>query len=186
MPYISKKQFKQYVEEYEFTKLFNQLGWNYIKHQDPVNVNDYTYNLHSVAEKSGFRILVCDPDSNGQIPDYATRIKLDRAIARLYREHLTIFIDKEHKTQLWQWVWREPGKPPQITETRWYRGQEPELLYQKTSGLFFTLDEEENITIVDVTGRVRENFQQNREKVTKKFMMDLRKSIRSFWALLKA
>ena len=85
MPYISKKQFKQYIENYDFTNLFNRLGWNYINHQDPVKVNDYTYNLHSIAEKSGFRILVCDPDNNGQVPDYAIRIKLDRAIARLYR-----------------------------------------------------------------------------------------------------
>ncbi|MDD3899136.1 MAG: hypothetical protein PHE82_09350, partial [Syntrophomonadaceae bacterium] len=185
MPYISKKQFKQYIENYDFTNLFNRLGWNYINHQDPVKVNDYTYNLHSIAEKSGFRILVCDPDNNGQVPDYAIRIKLDRAIARLYREHLTIFIDKEHKTQLWQWVWREPGKPPQITETRWYQGQEPELLYQKTSGLFFTLDEEENITIVDVTGRVRENFQHNREKVTKKFYDGFKKEHKEFLGFIK-
>ena len=63
MPYISKKQFKQYIERYDFTNLFNQLGWNYVKHQDPVKVNDYTYKLHSVAEKSGFRILLCEPDN---------------------------------------------------------------------------------------------------------------------------
>jgi len=185
MPYISKKQFKQYIERYDFTNLFNQLGWNYVKHQDPVKVNDYTYKLHSVAEKSGFRILLCEPDNKGKIPDYVTRIKLDRAIARLYREHLTIFIDKEQKTQLWQWVWREPGKPPEITETVWYRGQEPELLYQKTSGLFFTLDEEENITIVDVTGRVRENFQQNREKVTKKFYEGFKQEHKKFLDFIK-
>ena len=84
------------------------------------------------------------------------------------------------KTQLWQWVLREPGKPPQISESYWYRGQEPELLYQKTSGLFFTLDEEENITIVDVTSRVRENFQQNREKVTKKFYEVFKKEQQNF------
>ena len=185
MPYISKKLFKQYIEKYDFTILFNQLGWNYVKHQDPVKINDYTYKLHSVAEKSGFRILLCEPDNKGKIPDYATRIKLDRAIARLYREHLTIFIDKEQKTQLWQWVWREPGKPPEITETVWYRGQEPELLYQKTSGLFFTLDEEENITIVDVTGRVRENFQQNREKVTKKFYEGFKQEHKKFLDFIK-
>lgn len=180
MTYINKQQFKQYVEEFDFTKLFNRLGWSYMKHQDPVKLGDITFTLDTVAEKSGFRILVCGPDDKGKIPSYSVRMKLDRAVSKLYGEHLIIFQDKNHTAQLWQWVLREPGKPPQISESYWYQGQEPELLYQKTSGLFFTLDEEENITIVDVTGRVRENFQQNREKVTKKFYEGFKKEHKNF------
>ena len=185
MACISKQEFKEYIEKYEFTKLFNRLGWDYINHEDPVRVEEYTYTLQSVAGKSGFRILVCDPDGRGKIPDYPIRMKLDRAVSRLYREHLIIFKDSAQGTQLWQLVLREPGKPPQITDTYWYRGQEPELLYQKTSGLFFTLDEEENITIVDVTGRVRENFQQNRERVTKKFYDGFKNEHKTFLGFIK-
>lgn len=180
MDYISKQQFKQCVEEFNFTLLFNRLGWSYIKHTDPVQLEDFTFTLDTVAEKSGFRILVCGPDNKGKIPNYSVRMKLDRVLSKLYGEHLIIFQDQDQKTQLWQWVLREPGKPPQISESYWYRGQEPELLYQKTSGLFFTLDEEENITIVDVTSRVRENFQQNREKVTKKFYEVFKKEQQNF------
>jgi hypothetical protein len=183
--YISKQQFKQCVEEFNFTLLFNRLGWSYIKHSDPVQLEDLTFTLDTVAEKSGFRILVCGPDNKGKIPNYSVRMKLDRIISKLYGEHLIIFQDQDQKTQLWQWVLREPGKPPQISESYWYRGQEPELLYQKTSGLFFTLDEEENITIVDVTSRVRENFQQNREKVTKKFYDVFKKEQKNFRELIE-
>ncbi|NLG06016.1 MAG: SAM-dependent methyltransferase [Clostridia bacterium] len=182
---MSKQQFKQYVEEFDFTRLFNRLGWSYKKHQDLVKLDDVTFTLDTVAEKSGFRILVCGPDSKGKIPSYSVRMKLDRAISRLYGEHLIIFLDKDHRAQLWQWVFRESGKPPQISESLWYHGQEPELLYQKASGLFFTLDEEENITIVDVTGKVRENFQQNREKVTKKFYEVFKKEHKNFLGFIE-
>ncbi len=185
MSTVSKKQFKQLIEEFDFINLFNYLGWNYITGQDTVRVGLETLTLQSVAEKRGFRILVCSPDSRGRVPDYSTRMKLDRAVSRLYYEHLIIFRDELNRTQLWQLVMREPDKPPQLTETRWYRGKDPELLYQRTSGLFFTLDEEENITIVDVTTRVRENFLQNREKVTKKFYEGFKKEHNTFLGFIK-
>ena len=35
--------------------------------------------------------------------------------------------------------------------------------------MFFSLDEEDNITIIDVTARVRSNFTQNAERITKRF-----------------
>lgn len=185
MQYINKKLFKEYIENFDFTNLFNQLGWNYINRQDPVKVNDYTFTFNSVAEKSGFRILVCGSDNTGKIPAYSTRMKADRVISRLYREHLIIYHDKAKTTQLWHLVMKQPGKPVKSTETRWYRGQEPELLYQKTSNLFFTLDEEENITIVDVTQRVAENFHQNNEKVTKHFYDRFKKEHTSFLSFIK-
>jgi hypothetical protein len=183
--YINKKLFKKHIENFDFINLFNQLGWNYINSQDQIKVNDQTFTFISVAEKSGFRILVCGPDYTGKIPIYSTRMKTDRMISRLYREHLIIYYDKAKTTQLWQLVMKQPGKPVKSTETRWYRGQEPELLYQKTSNLFFTLDEEENITIVDVTQRVAENFHQNNEKVTKQFYDRFKKEHTSFLSFIK-
>ena len=102
MDYISKQQFKQCVEEFNFTLLFNRLGWSYIKHTDPVQLEDFTFTLDTVAEKSGFRILVCGPDNKGKIPNYSVRMKLDRVLSKLYGEHLIIFQDQDQKTQLWQ------------------------------------------------------------------------------------
>lgn len=184
MQHITKQQFKQFVQSFDFTNLFNQLGWNYINEKHPVKIKDATYTLDSVAEKSGFRIIICNADSEGKIPDYPTRLKLDRQITRLFNKHLIIFTDSNQTSQLWQYVLRESGKPAKLTETRWHKGQEPELLYQKTSSLFFTLDEEENITIPDVTDRVTENFHQNNEKVTKKFYEGFKKEHTSFIAFI--
>jgi hypothetical protein len=185
MSTISKKQFKQYIEVFDFTGLFNQLGWSYLDEQTPVKLKEETYLFHSVAEKGGFRILVFKPAKHQDLPDYATRLQLDRKIGKLYREHLIIFCDKNNSTQIWQLFVKQLGKPSRLSETRWHKGQEPELLYQKTSNLFFTLDQEENITIADVVDVVNENFSKNVDQVTKKFYENFRKEHKKFIEFIK-
>jgi TRAP-type C4-dicarboxylate transport system substrate-binding protein len=64
--------------------------------------------------------------------------------------------------------------------------QDPELLFQRAAGIFFELDEEEKITIVDVTKRVAENFHQNNEKVTKQFYDKFKKEHVAFLNSSKA
>jgi hypothetical protein len=171
---------KEYIESFNFTNLFNDLGWNHLNEQTPIKLNEETYTFHSVAEKSGFRIMVFNPNASQDLPDYATRLQLDRKIGKLFREHLLIFCDKNNTTQIWQLFVKQLGKPSRLSETRWLKGQEPELLYQKTSNLFFTLDEEENITIADVVDVINENFSKNVEQVTKKFYENFRKEHKKF------
>ncbi len=178
---LSKSQFATYVRTNKFRELFNELGWNKDKSTYPIIVDGQTYLLRSVAVKSGFKILVCDPDSAGQIPDYNIRKKIETKVTRLFQEHLIIFADAKQKEQIWQLVMRQTGKSSKLTETRYFTHQEPELLYQKASGLVFQLDEEDNITIVDVTQRVTENFHQNAEKVTKQFYERFKKEHGSFY-----
>jgi len=180
MSTISKIKFKEYIESFNFTNLFNDLGWNHLNEQTPIKLNEETYRFHSVAEKSGFRIMVFNPNASQDLPDYATRLQLDRKIGKLFREHLLIFCDKNNTTQIWQLFVKQLGKPSRLSETRWLKGQEPELLYQKTSNLFFTLDEEENITIADVVDVINENFSKNVEQVTKKFYENFRKEHKKF------
>lgn len=185
MSTISKKLFKQFIEEFDFTGLFNQLGWTYLDEQTPVKLKEETYLFHSVAEKGGFRIMVFKPAKHQDLPDYATRLQVDRKIGKLFREHLIIFCDKNNATQIWQLFVKKLGKPSRLSETRWHKGQEPELLYQKTSNLFFTLDQEENITIADVVDVVNENFSKNVEQVTKKFYENFRKEHKKFIDFIK-
>jgi hypothetical protein len=79
-------------------------------------------------------------------------------------------------------VVRQSGKPTKVTETRWHINQDPELLYQRAAGIFFELDEEDKITIVDVKN-VLVNFHQNNEKVTKQFYDKFKKEHSSFPAI---
>ena len=62
---------------------------------------------------------------------------------------------------------REPGRPDRPRQHIYNRNQPGEALVQKLEQLVFTLDEEGDTTIVEVSGRVRAAF--DVEKVTKKF-----------------
>ena len=177
---LNKTEFSQCIWDFKFRKLFNEMGWTNDKTSQPIIVDGETFKLEAVAEKSGFKILVCSPNSEGVIPDYNTRKKIETKVTKLFQEHLIIFHDAKNSEQIWQLVVRQTGKPTKVTETRYNTNQDPELLFQRASGIFFELDEEENITIVDVTKRIAENFHQNADKVTAKFYIQFKKEHNSF------
>ncbi len=166
---LDKATFKKYIQLFDFTTLFNELGWDYLNEDISKKAGDKTFSLKAVAHKEGFRIFVCNPGEEGKIPDSGLRKKIHTEISRLYFEHLIIFVDRNKTTQVWQLIIREHGKSQRINQVTWYRHQEPELLYQRLSGVFFTIAETDKLTIVDVTHRLKENFGANAEKVTKKF-----------------
>ncbi|MBK6912136.1 MAG: hypothetical protein IPH11_00010 [Ignavibacteriales bacterium] len=87
---------------------------------------------------------------------------------------MIIYTDKENFQQIWQLVLRESDKPIVVRETPYFQSQSPELLFQKLSGLLFNLDEEDKVTIADVRSNVREQFNTNAEKVTKKFYVEFK------------
>ncbi len=74
----------------------------------------------------------------------------------------------------------QANKPKQVREINWYSHQDTEILFQRLKNLFFTLNEEENITIIDVKQRFSENFAKNTEKVTKKFYTEFKKQHTTF------
>ncbi len=191
---LSKKEFSDYIKQFNFRELFNNMGWNNDRTLQPIVVDNITFSLQSVAVKSGFKILLCDaakisPPLSGEagrgLPDYNTRKKIEAKVTKLFQEHLIIFFDAPETEQIWQLVVRQSGKPTKVTETRWHINQDPELLYQRAAGIFFELDEEEHITIIDVTKRIAQNFQQNNEKVTKLFYDKFKKEHSSFLQFIK-
>lgn len=182
---LTKTDFAAYIKQFNFKELFNDMGWNNDKASQPITIDNITYSLQAVAEKSGFKILVCNPTEAGIIPDYSTRKKIETKLTKLFQEHLIIFIDAKKQEQIWQLVVRQTGKPAKVTETRYHISQDPELLFQRAAGIFFEMDEEENITIVDVTKRVADNFHQNNEKVTKQFYESFKKQHTSFLSFIK-
>lgn len=183
---MTKKQFNDFIEEFDFIYLFNQLGWDDLKQVvTPIKINNEIYNLKSVAGKSGFRVLECPPDSDGNIPLYPVRLKIDSLVSKLFKEHLLIFVNGQKTQQVWQTNVKHAHQPLKLSTAYWYKGQAPELLYQKAAGLIFTLDEEENITIVDVVDRVKANFSQNNERITKQFYDKFKKEHTSFIGFIK-
>lgn len=181
---ISKKEFTQYIREFKFKELFNDMGWEKDKTHQSVTVDNVAYPLEGLAEKRGFKILLCRA-TDGLVPEYSIRKKIETKVTRLFQEHLIIYVDAKNQEQVWQIVVRQIGKPTKVSETSYNVKQDPELLYQRASGIIFELDEEEKITIVDVTQRITDNFQQNNERVTKQFYDKFSKEHTSFLKFIK-
>jgi hypothetical protein len=167
---ISAPRVRDQLKEFDFEGLFiEELGWDYHPSSLPLEVivDGEPYVLDALAEKRGMTVYLCPPGPDGEIPPYATRRKIERQVAKAAHEHIIIFTDDAKSTQVWQWVRREPGRPAACWEQTFYRDQRGDPLIQRLDGLAFELDEEEELTIVDVSGRVRAAF--DVERVTKGF-----------------
>ena len=166
---IDRQETRQYLKESDFEPLFNELGWDNHTQTLPITVDETEYTLTAIAQKRGMVVFECAAtETDGHIPDYATRRKIQKQVEKTVHEHFIIYTDTEKTTQIWQWVKREQGKPDACREHRYNSNEQSgESLIQKLQTIAFTLDEEEELTLFSVTGQVQAAF--DVEKVTKKF-----------------
>ncbi|MCL4486730.1 MAG: Eco57I restriction-modification methylase domain-containing protein [Chloroflexi bacterium] len=165
---LNAARVRNYLKDNDFRGLFiEELGWDHCKTDLQITVDGRIFPLFGLAEKRGMVAFTCDLPSDGCFPDYATRRKIETQVAKSVREHLIIYVDPTHGTQVWQWVKREPGKPIACREHIHYRAQSGDLLIQKLQTISFSLDEEGQITLPDVLGKVAKGF--DVEHVTKHF-----------------
>ena len=186
---IDRERTRQLLRDFEFeTLLIEELGWNH--HSEEVvteireaGVDESEYLLTAIAEKRGMAVFHCSARTDGSIPDYAIRRKIQRQVAKSVHEHLIIFTDAKQTTQIWQWVKREPGRPLACREHRYHHGQSGESLIQKLEVIAVSLNEEEGITLTDMRGRVRAAF--DVEPVTKQFYNRFTTEHNQFLSFLK-
>jgi len=192
---IPKATFSQLIKEFKIKELFNELGWDNVTAKYPIAVDPpkdearrtggRLYSLTGIAQKKEFLILLCQPQDGGAIPDAAARKKIDNAITKLHFEHLIIYVDGKKTRQHWELMIREQNKPIVCRPIDYFARQEPELLFQKLEGLFFSYEDEDKLSIVDVRSRVMENFERNAEVVTKKFYEKFSKEHEKFLSFIK-
>ena len=181
---INRDRTRQLLRDFEFELLLiEELGWD--RHTQSINItiDEIEYLLTAIAQKRGMVVFQCSARTDGNIPDYDTRRKIQREVAKSAYEHLIIYTDTEKTTQIWQWVKREPGKPAACREHRYGREQSGESLIQKLETIAFGLDEEEGLALPDVTGRVRAAF--DMERVTKRFYDRFKREHAQFLKFLK-
>ena len=167
---LNERNTRQYLKESDFENLFTQeLGWDHHAQSLNITIDETAYQLTAIAEKRGMVVFECPATgTDGRIPDYATRRKIQKQVAKLVHEHFIIYTDAEKATDIWQWVKREQGKPDACREHRYNRDEQSGgSLIQKLETIAFNFAEEEQITLLDVTSRVRASF--DVERVTKKF-----------------
>ena len=175
---------RQCLKEFDLRTLFiEEMGWDHHISPLEVLVDGFTYKLSAVAQKRGMVVYACLSLGDKPIPDYPTRRKIEKQVAKSVHEHLIIYTDKNNQFQIWQWVKREAGKPTQCREHTYYCSQPGDSLLQKLKTIAFSLDEEEGLTIVDVATRVRAGFDVDR--VTKRFYDRFKSEHDTFLKFLK-
>ena len=122
---IKKDKIKILLEAHEFGELFNLLGWDWPKIDTPypAQVGEELFKLEPIAHKRGFIAYHCP-----QMPDSATRAKIETKLSRDVREHIIIFTDPDTRKQHWQWVRRIPGQPLSRKEHEYLPNQQMLLI----------------------------------------------------------
>ena len=171
MPSISIPILRQYLKQFEFKKLFNQLGWDNHSHTLPVIIDSNDYTLSAIAQKRGYSVYLYEAPSGIEIAANDILVKIERQVTKSIHEHLIIYVNGSKTTQVWQFAKRESGKPTYRTY-RLEAHQSGESLAQKLFQLAISIDEEEQISLVEVTRRTSSAFYV--EKITKKFYEDFK------------
>jgi type I restriction-modification system DNA methylase subunit/uncharacterized protein YlzI (FlbEa/FlbD family) len=165
---VNTERTRALLQSFEFKALFiEEFGWDRYTTTLDVFIDGQNYALSAIAEKRGMVVFVCETFVDGGAPDYPTRRKIDRQVAKAHHEHLIIYLSADRSMQIWQWVKRQAGKPAACREHTYYITQPGDALIQKIGHLAFSLEEEEDLTIVEVGRRARTSF--DVEKITKRF-----------------
>lgn len=176
---ITREMFDEYIKSFNFKGLFNYLGWDNVRINLPaVEIKNKLYSFTPIAHKSSFMIVECR-SQDGKIPPYSIRSRIDNELKKQVQEHMIIFGNQAKTSQVWLYSHRFNNKVRRA-EVIYNIAQSSERLYQRAAGLFFNIDEQNNITIFDVTQRMNANFAVNTEKVTKKFYDGFRKQHSKF------
>ena len=182
--HLDHKKIREYLANFALQSLFiEELGWDRGGEDQEIPVANAIYTLQAVAHKRGLVAYQYVADADDVLPDHPTRQKIERAIAKIVREHIIVYASSDRSTHHWQWVKREPGQPDRSRSHLYQRGQAGDALIQKLEQIVFTLDEEADLTIVDVSGRVRAAF--DVEKVTKRFYDRFKKEHLAFLSFIE-
>jgi hypothetical protein len=176
---INPSKVRDCLKSFDFPTLFrDHLGWDNHHARLDIAIGDTVFTLTAIAQKRGFVAYLCPT-----IPDRPTRLKIDHKVTKSVREHFVIYADQEAGRQVWHWVRREPGKPLASRDHRFDISQSGDPLIQRLDQIAVSMEEEEGITVVDVTGKVKAAL--DVDKVTKKFYDRFKTEHAAFLKLIK-
>ena len=181
---LDAQRTRQFLTAGDFRRLFiEELGWDSHAASHEIPIDGQSFTLTAIAQKRGMVAFQCRPAERQPIPDYPIRRKIDRQVCKIAQEHLTIYTDTSLSTQVWQWVKHEVGRPTACREHAYSSSQSGEALIQKLKAIAFSLEEEEQLSLVEVTRRTRAAF--DVERVTKRFYEMFQKEHGAFLKFLK-
>ena len=188
---MNKDNLTNLLRRRDFKQLFNELGWDNdtpvspvaLELSDPLHgggggggVDKFSLSVDIIAEKRGFYICVCEVNSN--LSTRNIKRKLINHISKLYYENLLILLS-ENK-QHWILAIRPQNRPRRIIEIHWREEEDSQKLLEKIDGIFFDINEENEIRLTDVVDRIRDSFIVNSEKITNQFYREFKSRLSEF------
>lgn len=174
---MRRNEFNSYITEKNFNGFFIELGWNHVHASDrinPISIDEVEYEITPVADKQGFKVLVCKTD---ELPQHTIRKKIDFQLRKYFHNYILVFTLENSEHQLWM-VPVKTVEKRDLVVVEYQSADKADFLFSKVSNLSFGLEEETNI--VDVTHKVHGAFEVNSERITKDFYTGFRKQHNSF------
>lgn len=165
---LSNDRIREHLDSFDFKALLLDIGWDNLQADSfQIEVDSISYNFQPVAQKRGVQIFQCQSGSDGIVPPYSTRAKIDRKLTGYAHEHMIIFIDSKHTQQIWRWSSRQAGKPIIGREVSYNQGSFNENLVQRLRTISFSLADEETLTLFDAVESLRAAF--DKDRITRRF-----------------
>ena len=115
---LDADRIRRQLADFALEPLFiEELGWDRYSAELEIVVDGQSYVLRGFAEKRGM-VAVQHRGSTTACPTTPRAGRSSAQAARSVHEHLIIYTDGEHTTQVWQWVRREPGGPTATPRAR--------------------------------------------------------------------
>ena len=145
-----------YLREHQFQPMFTELlGWEHAAGTIRVSASDRHFTFTIIAHKRGLQVLHSSTDHLAIINRGLLR-SVQRIVAKTCHEHILIFSCPQPRKQVWQWAIKMPdGRKLRHREHPFFSNSPPAPFLHRLSGLGFTLDEEDNVTLIDALDRVR-------------------------------
>ena len=178
---LNRNYVKSLLVNLKFQELFiNELGWDYPEFGPVLHITvaNRKYSLIVVAQKKGMTVYQFQGVNGYEFPNSVTRGKIEKKVFEHRGENIIVFVHSDDSKQFWYWTKRQPGRPYQTRSHILKSDQSGESLIQKLEKLVFTLEQEENLTIVDVARTVHAAF--DVERVTKNFYRQYKKHLENF------
>lgn len=175
---MKRQTFNRLIAAANFAELFiSEMAWNNptgLVKLPPIEIDAVTYCPQAVADKCGFKVLVCEVDT---IPTTSVCRRIDLKVRRFANDYVMIFVQRNGFHHLWLAPVRKVDKRDIVT-TEYTTAAQSEFLFEKIDKLAFAFDE--RVTITDVRQRVQESFVVNSERITKDFYAGFKKEHKAF------
>ncbi len=179
---IDIARIRRLIKGFDFDGLFEELGWDRFRRVLPVVVDEVEYRLTGIREKRGFQVFHYLVPSGSAFPTSEVMTKVQRAVAKSAHENIVVFSDEAKTRQCYRIAKREDRKLLRSTGLDFHETHSGEALAQRLSKLAISLDEEENIELVDVAKRASELFA---ERATKRFFTEFQRQREAFLTFIK-